>query len=81
MYDLALRYATARRRIEILSSFDTMLFSNGRIDARWSSASLNLCLYTTVPIWLQMTKNIYKTRDNFLSTNETETEKSNMCCC
>ena len=44
IYDLALRYATARRRIEILSSFDTMLFSNGRIEARWSKASLNLCL-------------------------------------
>ena len=42
--DLARRYATARRRIEILSSFDTMLFSNGRIEARWSRASLNRCL-------------------------------------
>ena len=42
--DFVLRKATLNLRMEILSSFETMFDSKGRMEARWSNSPLKRCL-------------------------------------
>ena len=60
--DFVLRKATLNLRMEILSSFETMFDSKGRMEARWSNSPLKRCLVEPDMVMIKMVLVLVETK-------------------